>query len=199
MNASVSARRLPLAVIIVASLAGGAPVAAQSSRAGAIAAADAAAGMPDAPLDPAIPTCAAPPPSGEKLAGDMELSGEGHSMEFENGGGGDAIVKLRHAKTSKLAASFIVHRREQVTIDGVPDGDYIIQYAFGPALAADCRSFVRIIMANQLPDIDHLKTEVIDDEDKTETKRMSVSYQLSVSETSNVKPVRIDVAAFNAD
>ncbi len=171
----------------------------QTSRADAIRAADAAAGLPAAPLDPAIPTCATPPASGEKLAGDMELASEGHSVDFENDGGGDAIVKMRHLKTGKLAASFMLRKMESVTIEGVPDGDYIVQYAFGPALAPDCRSFTRIIMANQMPEADHLRTTMIDDEQHTETKRMSVSYQLSVRETSNMKPVRIDAAAFNAD
>lgn len=168
------------------------------SRAAAISAADAAAGLPAA-AEPATPACAAPPPSGEKLAGDMKLAEEGHAIGFENGGGGDALVKLRHAGSGKLAASFLIRRMEAVTIEGVPDGTYLIQYAFGPALAADCKSFTRIITARQLPEADALLTEVIDTEDKTETRRMSVAYQLSVSETANVKPVTIDAAAFNAE
>lgn len=168
------------------------------SRAAAIAAADAATGLP-ATGTSAISACAAPPPSGEKLAGDMKLVEEGHAIGFENGGGGDALVKLRHASNGKLAASFLVRRMEAVTVEGVPDGTYRIQYAFGPALAADCKSFTRIITARELPEADEMLTEVIDDEEKTETKRMSVSYQLSVSETANVKPVTIDAAAFNAE
>lgn len=168
------------------------------SRAAAIAAADAAAGLPLA-AESTGPACAAPPRSGEKLAGDMKLAEEGHAIGFENGGGGDALVKLRHAGSGKLAASFLVRRMEAVTVEGVPDGTYLIQYAFGPALAPDCKSFTRIITARQLPEADQLLTEVIDDEDKTETRRMSVSYQLSVSETANVKPVTIDAATFNAE
>jgi len=191
--------RLALACIAAASMTDGALAADPPSREAAFRAADAAAGLPEAPLDPAIPTCAAPPPSGEKLAGDMDFVEEGHAMTFANGGGGDAIVKLRHAKTTRLAASFLVRRNEEMTIEGVRDGEYIVQYAFGPALAPDCRSFTRIIKANQMPDIDVLKTTVIDDADHTEVKRMTVSYELSVIETSNVKAVRIDAAAFNAD
>jgi hypothetical protein len=44
-----------------------------------------------------------------------------------------------------------------------------------------------------------LKTETIDDAEHTEVKRTSVSYQLYVTETGNVKPVPLDPAAFNAD
>lgn len=146
-----------------------------------------------------VPVCIDLPPSGEKLAGDMQLASEGHSIEVANGGGGDALVKIRHAETGKLAASFFLRTMETMTIEGVPDGSYKIQYAFGPSLAPDCKSFTRIIKANQLPETDDLKTQIIDDDEHTEVKRMSVSYQLSVSESANVKPVAIDAAAFNAD
>ena len=167
------------------------------SRAAAIAAADAAAGLPVAPETG--PVCADPPPSGEKLAGDMTLASEGHSIEFANAGGGDALVKMRHAATSKLAASFYLRTMESVTIEGVPDGAYRIQYAFGPALAPDCKSFTRIMRARELPEVDDMKTQVIETDDQTEVKRTSVSYELSVTETANVKPISIDAATFNAE
>ncbi|MBP8235060.1 MAG: hypothetical protein KAY22_22445 [Rhizorhabdus sp.] len=167
------------------------------SRAAAIAAADAAAGLPAAPAETSA--CAAPPAPGQKLAGDMKLGEEGHSITLANSGGGDALVKIRHTGTGKLAASYFIRAQEELAIEGVPDGTYMIQYAFGPALAADCKSFTRIIKANQMPDADVLKTVVIDDEDHTEVKRSSISYALSVSETANVKPVSIDAAAFNAE
>lgn len=167
------------------------------SRAAAIAAADAAAGLPAKPAE--VSACTAPPAPGQKLAGDMKLADEGHSITLANSGGGDALVKIRHAATGKLAASFFIRAQEELAIEGVPDGTYLIQYAFGPALAADCKSFTRIIKANQMPDADVMKTVVIDDEDHTEIKRSSVSYALSVSETANVKPVSIDAAAFNAE
>ena len=169
------------------------------SRAAAIAAADAAAGLPAAAAASAVPVCTQPPASGAMLAGDMKLADEGHSITLQNGGGGDALVKIRHAGTSRLAASYFLRSMEEMVIEGVPDGTYIIQYAFGPALAADCKSFTRIIKANQMPDVDEMKTQIIDDEDHTEVKRQSVSYTLSVSETANVKPVSIDAAAFNAE
>lgn len=167
------------------------------SRAAAIAAADAAAGLPAKPAE--VSACQTPPAPGQKLAGDMKLGEEGHSITLANSGGGDALVKIRHAATGKLAASYFIRSSEELAIEGVPDGTYMIQYAFGPALAADCKSFTRIIKANQMPDADVLKTVVIDDEDHTEVKRSSVSYALSVSETANVKPVSIDAAAFNAE
>ncbi|KKC26613.1 hypothetical protein [Sphingomonas sp. SRS2] len=175
----------------------GAQAADPPSRAAAMAAADAAAGLPVAPETG--PVCATPPPSGEKLAGDMKLASEGHSVEFSNAGGGDALVKMRHAATSKLAASFYLRSMEEVTVEGVPDGTYRIQYAFGPALAPDCKSFTRIIRARELPEVDDMQTQVIETDDQTEVKRTSVSYELSVTETANVKPISIDAAAFNAE
>lgn len=129
----------------------------------------------------------------------MKLGSEGHSISLQNAGGGDALVKIRHAGTSKLAASYFLRSMEELEIDGVPDGTYVIQYAFGPSLAADCKSFTRIIKANQMPDVDEMKTQIIDDDEHTEVKRQSVAYTLSVSETANVKPVSIDAASFNAE
>ena len=123
----------------------------------------------------------------------------GHSIQFSNAGGGDALVNIRHADTRKLANRFYLRSNEQMTIEGVPDGIYLVQYAFGPALAVDCKTFTRIIRARELPDADELKTQTIDDEDKTETHFESVSYEISVSARGNVKPVNIDAAAFNAE
>lgn len=169
-----------------------------SSRAEAIAAADTAAGIASA-ADAGVPICASPPPSGQKLAGDMKLGAEGHSIAVANAGGGDALVNVRHADTRKLATRFYLRSMEQTTIEGVPDGVYLIQYAFGPALAVDCKTFTRIIRARELPDHDEMMTETIDNEEQTSVKHSSVSYELSVTEDANVKPVKIDAAAFNAE
>jgi len=169
-------------------------------RQAAIDAADAAMAMPPVAADAGGLVCASPPPTGEKIAGDMVLGAEGHAIEIENGGGGNALVKIRHATTGKLAASFYIRKLEAMTIEGVPDGDYVIQYAFGPALAADCKSFTRIIKASAIPGSDVLKTETIDDAEHTEVKRMSISYQINVTETpGTVRTVAIDAATFNAD
>ncbi len=160
-------------------------------------AADAAAGLLQA--DPNVPACVNPPISGEKLAGDMEIGKEGHSIQVANAGGGDALVNIRHADNRKLANRFYLRGMEQMTIEGVPDGTYLIQYAFGPSLAADCKTFTRIIRARELPEADDLQTQTIESEDQTEVKHSSVSYELSVTEDANMKPVKIDAAAFNAE
>ncbi len=160
-------------------------------------AADAAAGLLQ--VDPNVPACASPPHSGEKLAGDMEVGSGGHSIQIANAGGGDALVNIRHADTRKLANRFYLRSNEQMVIEGVPDGIYLLQYAFGPALAADCKTFTRIIRARELPEADDLHTQTIETQDQTETKYSSVSYELSVSEGGNAKPVNIDAAAFNAE
>ncbi len=168
------------------------------SREAAIAAADAAAGLP-AKIDPNVPVCASPPPSGEKLAGDMKVGSGGHGIEISNDGGGDALVNIRHAATHKLAMRFYLRSMESMTIDGVPDGHYLLQYGFGPALAPDCKSFTRLLRARELPEADDLVTQTIETADQTEVKHRNVSYQLSVTENANVKPVKIDAAAFNAE
>lgn len=168
-----------------------------TSRKEAVGAADAEAGL--LKPSPGVATCADPPPSGEKLAGDMELAPEGNSIQIANAGGGDALVNIRHADSRRLAARFYLRSMEQMTIEGVPDGSYIIQYAFGPALAPDCKTFTRIIRARELPEPHTFKTETIDDDQHTEVRHSSVSYELSVTEEANMKPLKIDAAAFNAE
>lgn len=191
------ARALGLATLAILST-GAVQAAEPASRAEAFRAADQAAGL--APVAEAVgATCAAPPPIGEKIAGDMKLAEEGHSIAIQNSAMRDALVKIRHADTGRLAASFFLPKRQDMTVEGVPDGTYRIQYAFGPALAADCRSLTRIIKANEMPEVDEMKTHVVDDDDHTEVKRSSISYDLSVSESANVKPTTIDAAAFNAE
>jgi hypothetical protein len=160
-------------------------------------AADAAAGL--LRPDPGVPVCAKPPPSGQKLAGDMDVGSGGHSIQVANAGGGDALVNIRHADTRKLANRFYLRSNEQMVIEGVPDGLYLIQYAFGPALGTDCKTFTRIIRARELPESDDLQTQTIETEAQTEVKHSSVAYEISVSESGNMKPVNIDAAAFNAE
>ncbi|RVT93839.1 hypothetical protein [Sphingomonas crocodyli] len=143
--------------------------------------------------------CATPPATGARLAGDLKLAEEGHAIDISNDSDSDAVVKLRHVETGKLAASFYIAHSDSMTIEGVPDGEYLLQYAFGPGLGADCRTLSSIIKANQMPGADDLRTETIDDEDHTETKRHSVSYALSVSQDANMRAVGISAAAFNAD
>lgn len=196
MTVLSDARAFGFAAVII--LSSSAPAAEPVSRADAVRAADEAAGLAPAP-EPAGPTCTMLPATGEKIAGDMELAAEGHSIAVQNTAMRDALVKIRHADTGRLAASFFLPRQEATTMEGVPDGVYRLQYAFGPALAPDCRTLTRIIRASQMPDVDELKTHVIDDDEHTEVRRSTVSYELSVTETANVKPVTIDAAAFNAE
>ena len=197
MKAVFDGRALGLATSIIFA-ASAAHAAEPASRAEAFRAADQAAGI--APSAEALgATCKTPPAIGDKIAGDMELAEEGHSISVHNAATRDALLKIRHADSGKLAASFYLPGNEAMTIEGVPDGTYRIQYAFGPALAPDCRSLTRIIRASQMPEDDEMKTHVIDDDEHTEVKRSTVSYELSVSETANVKPVTIDAAAFNAE
>lgn len=199
MMAIFGGRAFGLATFIMLAASPGAARAAEpASRAEAFRAADEAAGLAPA-AEVAGPTCTALPAIGEKLAGDMKLTDEGHSIAVQNAATRDALVKIRHADTGRLAASFYLPGQEAMTIEGVPDGIYRLQYAFGPALAPDCRSLTRIIKASQMPEVDDMKTHIIDDDEHTEVKRSSVSYELSVTETANVKPVTIDIAAFNAE
>ena len=144
------------------------------------------------------PTCANPPASGQRLSG-RRLSGAGHRVEIENGASGDAIIKIRDADTGRLVISFFAAQNTTAGIQGLRDGRYTIQYAFGPALAADCRSFASISSASEFPGTETLATEERQEALGTRIIRQRLRYTLYSVPDGNVQPVPLDAGAFNRD
>ena len=67
---------------------------------------------------------------------------DGHRLTINNGAAGDAIVKLRKAETRELVASFFVEKNMSASLDGISDGIYRVQFAFGDEMKANCSSFI---------------------------------------------------------
>jgi hypothetical protein len=144
------------------------------------------------------PTCKSPPINGRILTGKRFLAEKGHILDINNGSSGDAIVKLRHADTLKLAASFFIQSNQVSSLRGIPDGNYVIQYAFGPKLASDCKSFASIETAGQFPDSESFTTEKTEDVFGTSIRRMHISYTLYAVPGGNTRPNAIDASSFDA-
>jgi hypothetical protein len=119
----------------------------------------------------------------------MELGPKGNSIRVANAGSGDALVNIRHADSRKLASRFLLHAMEQVKIEGVPDGRYRVEYAFGSLLGPDCKIFTGVFRARELPGVDDLGGQ-------GGTGPGSVSHQLPADGDGDVT---IDAAAFDAE
>lgn len=151
-----------------------------------------------APAPKIVPACKSPPKNGKVLAGSRFLESDGHILDINNGSSGDAIVKLRRADTLKLAASFFIQSNQSATLQGIPDGTYIVQYAFGPILAEDCKSFTAIDSVGQFPVAERFVTERSEDSLGITTQRMHLSYTLYAVPGGNTRPNTINEAAFDA-
>lgn len=146
---------------------------------------------------PDVPTCKALPPNGKVFSGRKRLLAKGHILQIQNGSGGDAIVKVRNSTTNHLLASFFAANNQTASLEGIPDGTYTIQYAFGPNLAVDCKSFTSITSAGQFPQAESLITERTEDFLGTQIKRARISYTLYAVPGGNVRPDSLDPSAFN--
>lgn len=157
---------------------------------------------PDTSGNPASPPvldyCLNMPSTGARLAG-RRLSGSGHVLEIDNGADGDAIVKIRNADSGRMVTSFFVAQNTQARITGIPDGRYRIQYAFGPALAANCTSFTSITSAGEFPGTETLMTERQEEELGTRVRRMRLSYTLYSVPNGNTQPSPIDAVTFESN
>jgi hypothetical protein len=146
--------------------------------------------------DPTQPTCPYPVMNGETLVKrNVWSSNDGHAIEIENGSGGNAIVKVRNAYTGALLVSFFVAKGSMAAITNVPDGAYRIQYALGGNLGIDCQSFARVMSASQFPEIETLTTNYT----TSRYYKQRLSYTLFPVPHGNVRPLPLDIAAFNAE
>lgn len=149
--------------------------------------------------DPNLPTCKRSLQNGERLAGSLPQKKSGHIVEIDNGSGGDAIVKIRRWPSQKLAVSFLVSNNQKASIEGIPDGEYTIQYAFGRNIAADCKSFTALTAAGEFPRAGELLTTREDVADGVIIGHQRLSYTLYSVPAGNVRPQSIDASAFNAE
>lgn len=96
----------------------------------------------DLPPPPPIDLCKRRPRNGKIFGFGFIPETEGHRLTINNGSAGDAIVKLRKADSRELIASFFVEKNLTASLNGISDGTYRVQFAFGDAMNARCSSFI---------------------------------------------------------
>jgi len=141
-----------------------------------------------------VPTCEKLPASGTLLSGKRRPAGSGHKVTVENGDSGDAVIKVRNASNQQVVAAMFVQKNSKASLEGLPDGDYQIQYAFG-ALDEGCKKVARIDRAGAFPDVETFKTEKIDGE----LYSSNVTLTLQAAPGGNVRPQPLDPAAFDTE
>lgn len=107
---------------------------------------------------PSVPLCAEPPQNGDELQRDGYKE-DGHRITIENGGSGNALVKVRNV-AGKLIATLYVGRAQQGSISNLPDGRYRISFAVGDQLDASCAAFAGDFRAQQFPGFETFETRI---------------------------------------
>ncbi len=149
--------------------------------------------MQKQPAKPSVPTCVTLPFNGKLLGPNQLLNSGGHSLEIRNGSSGNAIIKLREEFSRTVVAAFYVSSNQTAQIEGIPDGRYRVQYAFGDALDATCNSFVELSGAGQFPQAEALETE----RTATQIVTQVLTYTLYAVPAGNVTPQHISVEEFD--
>ncbi|HEY2749857.1 J domain-containing protein [Phenylobacterium sp.] len=141
------------------------------------------------------PTCARAPADGEVLQGHLDQSEFGHQLEINNVSGKPAIIKVREAVSGITQVAFFVGKGGKASVGPLPDGAYRIQYAFGPALAENCKSFTYIDSASEFPDPETFRKE----HRGGRTIAQRLSYTLYPVPKDASGPEQIDPASFLAE
>lgn len=107
---------------------------------------------------PAARECWKEPENGEVLYRINPRVAPGHEVAILNDTKEAAIVKLRSAFSKRLIAAIYMYPHASAALTGVPDGYYVVQYAFGNTLDGSCVSFADTRAAWQFPGTESLRT-----------------------------------------
>jgi curved DNA-binding protein CbpA len=106
----------------------------------------------------ALRRCWKEPENGEVLYRINPRVAPGHEIAIMNDTKDAAIVKVRSAFSKRLIAAVYMYPHASAALNGVPDGYYIVQYAFGSMLSEGCVTFADTIAAWQFPGTESLRT-----------------------------------------
>lgn len=142
---------------------------------------------------PSVPLCADPPRNGDELQRDG-FKEDGHRITIENGGSGNALVKVRN-DSGKRIATLYVSRAQQGSISNLPDGRYRISFAVGDQLDASCAAFAGDFRAQQFPGVETFETRIEGDQIISSDLRLTLHSVTG----GNVRPQGLSDDAFDAD
>ncbi|MCO5160983.1 MAG: hypothetical protein M9939_07590 [Mesorhizobium sp.] len=135
--------------------------------------------FPDQSQDIVLPDkalCEDKPQNGQILAKHGGLRKRGHKLTIRNSSQGDAIIKVRHEASRKLAYSFLVYRNDVASISGIADGRYRIQFAYGQTLLENCSDFDK-------PQASEFERSVLFDTKVEKTRKSVTTYTTDFTAT----------------
>lgn len=147
---------------------------------------------------PEIRLCENKPPNGQLLTKRGGVKAQGHKITVRNSAQGDAVVKIRNENTGKLAYSFTVQRNKEATINGVLDGFYRLQFAYGSALGENCVDFIDP-QASEFDRAVQFKSQVQRTKQRVTTYTHDFTATLFAVTGGNASTSRIDPASFLKD
>lgn len=102
--------------------------------------------------------CWKEPENGEVLYSITPRVASGHEVAIMNDTDAAAIVKVRSAFSKRLIAAVFLYPHASAAVGGIPDGYYVVQYAFGAHLSDGCVSFFDSPGAWQFPGTENLRS-----------------------------------------
>ena len=102
--------------------------------------------------------CWKEPENGEVLYRINPRVAAGHEISIMNDTKSAAIVKVRSAFSKRLIAAVYMYPHASAALNGIPDGYYIVQYAFGSVLNEGCVTFADSTAVWQFPGTESLRT-----------------------------------------
>jgi curved DNA-binding protein CbpA len=130
--------------------------------------------------------CWKEPENGEVLYRINPRVAAGHQIAVMNDTKNAAIVKVRSAFSKRLIAAVYMYPHASAALNGVPDGYYIVQYAFGSVLNEGCVTFADTTAAWQFPGTESLRT--IATGDGPQQLQYSLLNEPASGEAFNVSP-----------
>ena len=106
----------------------------------------------------ALRHCWKEPENGEVLYRINPRVAPGHVIAVMNDTRSAAIVKVRSAFSKRLIAAIYLYPHASAALNAIPDGYYMVQYAFGTTLNETCTSFLDTGGAWQFPGTESLRT-----------------------------------------
>lgn len=156
--------------------------------------------VPEPPAEPPRPaervrTCAQVPGNGQVLRGYARNSARRNFVRVTNGGSDAAILKVRNARTGRVAVTMYVEPFSTAEFRKLPDGEYRMQFATGGDLKVNCRSFVDPRSVEEYPGTQSLVA--VPEADGIRTAGLALT--LTPVAGGNVRTEELDRAAFDAD
>jgi curved DNA-binding protein CbpA len=108
--------------------------------------------------NPEARQCWKEPENGEVLYRINPRVAPGHEIALMNDTQNAAIVKVRSAFSKRLIAAVYMYPHASAALNGIPDGYYIVQYAFGSVLNQGCVTFTDTSVAWQFQGTESLRT-----------------------------------------